>query len=113
MLRMVETGEATVLRSPNGSRHHLSVNNDGSLFTETGTVYSETLVIGAGGVSTGTPISLPNAGDYLGDELQVSLNASPLDLGLDWQMVGAGVKTPVEFTFDLNENDEIEFKKVV
>ena len=112
-MRMVDVGESVVLRSPNGERHHLEVDNDGTLATTTGTVYNETLVISAGGLSTGTPVTLPNGGSYLGEELEVSLNSSPLDIGVDYQYIGSGIKTQIEFTFDLVENDEINFKKIV
>jgi len=111
--RMVDTGDSVVLRSPDNSRHFLGVQNDGTVFTETDTVYSETLIIGAGGVSTGTPISLPNSGDYLGEELEVKLNAAVMTLGSEYQYVGTGIKTQIAFLFDLVENDTIDFKKIV
>ena len=113
IMRGVDFGEAVVLRSPDGSRHHLEVGNDGILSTTSGLIYNETLVIGAGGVSTGVAVSLPNSGNYLGEELQVNLNSSPLENGADYEYVGSGVKTQVAFTFDLVENDEITFEKVV
>ena len=113
MLRGVDLGESVILTSPNGTRHHLEVENDGVLSTTSGIVYNETLVIGVGGVSTGTPISLPNSEIYLGGELQVLLGVTPLEVGIDYQYVGSGVKTQIECTFDLIEDDELTFKKVV
>lgn len=113
VMRGVDSGEAVVLRSPDGTRHHLEVGNDGILSTTSGIIYNETLVIGAGGVSTGTPVSLPNSGDYLGEELQVELNSSVVELGSDYEYAGIGVKTKIAFTFDLVQGDEVTFTKVV
>jgi hypothetical protein len=113
VMRGVDSGEAVVLRSPDGTRHHLEVGNDGILSTTSGIIYNETLVIGAGGVSTGTPVSLPNSGDYLGEELQVELNSSVVELGSDYEYAGIGVKTEIAFTFDLVQGDEVTFTKVV
>lgn len=116
--RMVDTGDSTMLRSPDGTRHFLGVENDGTLFTESGTVYNETLVIGAGGVSTGTPVTLPLSETYLGEELEIKYTPNggsqgTLEVGADYQYVGEGVKTQIEFTFDLAEDDELEFTKIV
>jgi len=113
VMRMVETGDSTILISPNGTRHHLGINNDGSMLTTSGTVYNETLVVGVGGIATGTALTLPNAGDYLGEELEIKLNAVVMVVGVDYQYIGTGVKTQIEFTFDLVENDSIVFTKVV
>ncbi len=113
VMRGVESGDATVLTSPNGSRHHLKVTNEGVLNTTTGTVYNETLVIGVGGVSTGSPITLPNSETYLGQELQVELNSSVVELGSDYEYTGIGVKNEIAFTFDLVQGDEVTFTKVV
>ena len=111
--RMVDTGDSIVLRSPDNSRHFLGVQDDGTVYTETDVVYSETLVIGAGGVSTGTSISLPNSGDYLGEELEVKLNSVVMTVGSEYQYVGTGVKTQIAFLFDLVETDSIDFAKIV
>jgi len=113
VMRGVESSDATVLTSPNGSIRHLKVTNKGVSNTTTGTVYNETLVIGVGGVSTGSPIALPNSETYLGQELQVELNSSVVDLGSDYEYAGIGVKTEIAFTFDLVQGDEVTFTKVV
>lgn len=118
VMRTVDTGDTTMLRSPDGTRHFLGISNEGTLYTENGTVYNETLVIGAGGVTTGVPVSLPLSETYLGEELQIKYTPSGgsqgiLSVGGDYQYVGDGVKTQVEFTFDLAENDELEFIKIV
>jgi len=111
--RMVDTGDSVVLRSPDNSRHFLGVQNDGTVYTETDIVYSETLIIGAGGVATGVPISLPNSGDYLGEELEVKLNSVVMAVGSEYQYVGTGIKTQIAFLFDLVEADSIDFTKIV
>ena len=111
--RMVDTGDSVMLRSPDNSRHFLGVQDDGTVFTETDTVYSETLIIGAGGVSTGVAISLPNSGNYLGEELEVKLNSVVMVLGDEYQYIGTGIKTQISFLFDLVETDSIDFTKIV
>ena len=111
--RMVEQGEAVVLRSPDGTRHFLDVDNEGILSTTSGIIYNETLVIGAGGVTTGTPVSLPLGETYLGEELEVKLNDVVLNVGSEYEYASEGIKTQVAFTFDLIENDELEFSKII
>ncbi len=113
VMRTVDSGDATVLTSPNGSRFLLDIDDGGTLSTVVGNVYSETLIIGAGGVSTGSPISLPNSGNYLGGELEVKLNDVIMTVGSEYQYIGTGVKTQIAFLFDLIESDEIVFSKIV
>ena len=113
VMRTVDTGDATILTSPNGTHFFLDIDNTGILSTVSGIVYSETLVIGAGGVSTGTPISLPNSGSYLGKELEIKLNDVVMQVGSEYQFEGTGVKTQISFLFDLVETDSIDFTKIV
>ena len=113
VMRGVDSGEAVMLRSPDNTRHFLGVDNEGTLYTNSGTVYNETLIVGAGGISTGSPISLPNSENYLGEELEIKLNSTIMDLGSEYQYEGTGIKTQISFLFDLVEDDQIDFKKIV
>ena len=110
---MVDTGESVMLRAPNGNRHLISVSDEGVIATTTGTVYNEIVLVGVGGLSTGVPLTLPSSETYLGDELEVKLGSTVLSVGTDYEYVGTGIKTQVAFTFDLVEDDEINFKKIV
>ena len=77
------------------------------------TIYDETTVVGAGGISTGTSITLPGGGDYVGDDLEVFLNGEFMDQGIDWSTVGAAPRTQIQMTFDLVEGDRLRFRKDV
>jgi hypothetical protein len=111
--RMVETGDAVMLTSPDQTRWSLQVDNSGVLSTVSGTIYTESIIVGASGITTGTPITLPNGGTYLGEELQVKLNGVVVDVGDEYDYEGTGVKTQIHFKFDLIENDVIDFTKIV
>lgn len=74
------------------------------------TIYDETTVIGVGGVTTGVNITLPNAGTYEGDDLEVFLNGEFMDRGIDWNEVGSAPRTDIQFTFDLVEGDRVRFR---
>lgn len=70
-----------------------------------------------GPISSGTPVTLPESGTYIGDELIVKLNGVSLVPGFNYNFVGTGSKTQVSFVFDLNGTrsvpDVIEFYKEV
>lgn len=74
-------------------------------------IYDETLVVGAGGITTGTNITLPSGGDYTGDDLEVYLNGDFMDLDIDWNTVGAAPRTQIQMTFNLVEGDRLRFRK--
>jgi hypothetical protein len=75
------------------------------------TIYDETLVVGVGGITTGTPVNLPSGKSYFGYELEVYLNGQFLEPGIDFEIEGTGDShTQVSFTFDLNENERVRFK---
>lgn len=73
-------------------------------------IYDETTVIGAGGVTTGTNITLPNAGTYEGEELEIYLNGEFMDRGIDWNEVGSVPRSDIQMTFDLVEGDRLRFR---
>lgn len=73
------------------------------------TIYDESVTIGAGGLSTGSPLSLPSAQTYDSEELEVYLNSQRLDY-TDYTFEGIVPRTQVSFTFDLLENDVIRFR---
>jgi hypothetical protein len=74
------------------------------------TIYDDSLVVGAGGIETGTPIELPSGQLYQGSELEVYLNGSAMEYGNDYQYVGTGSKSQIEMTFDLTEGDQLRFR---
>ena len=73
-------------------------------------IYDETYTVGVGGVTTGSPISLPSSQTYNSEELEVYLNGQRLDDTIDYNYIGSVPRTQVSFTFDLLENDLIRFR---
>lgn len=74
------------------------------------TIYDETLTIGVGGLTTGSPLTLPSSQTYTNEELEVYFNNTRLDVTLDYAYVGPIPHTQVTFTFDLDEDDVIRFR---
>lgn len=74
-------------------------------------IYDETTVIGAGGVTTGSPVTLPNSETYEDEELWVFLNGQTLEAVTDYNYEGTIPRTDVSFTFDLVEGDAVRFRK--
>jgi hypothetical protein len=95
---------AYVLRVATGYPRH---------FTESAspTIYDESVAL-ASPVNAGVSYTLPNSGSYEGDELEIYLDGQVLDSGLDFTFVGTGVKTQVQFTFNLLAGDNIRFRKI-
>ncbi len=73
------------------------------------TIYEQSVDVGST-VTSGTAVTLPAAGSYVGDELEITLNGQVLDSGVDWNTVGSGTKTQVSYTFDLLAGDHIRYK---
>lgn len=75
------------------------------------TIYDETVVVGAGGITTGTLITLPSGKSYFGDDLEVFLGGQFLEPGIDYTIEGTGDShTQISMTFDLNENERVRFR---
>ena len=74
------------------------------------TIYDQTTVIGVGGLATGSPLTLPNAQTYTGDELEVYFNGQRVEDVLDFNWVGTAPRTQVTFTFDLVQGDAIRLR---
>ena len=74
------------------------------------TIYDEVIAVGSGGITTGTSISLPSAGTYSGDDLEVYLNGEFMEKDLDWNEVGSVPRTDIQMTFDLVEGDRLRFR---
>ena len=75
------------------------------------TIYDETIAIGVGGISTGTPITLPTSKTYTGDELEVFLGGQFLEPGVDYTYSGTGPEyTQIAITFDLLETERLRFR---
>lgn len=55
-------------------------------------------------------ITLPNSGEYSGDELEVYLNNIRLHYLFDYTYVGSGTRTQVSINFDLEVNDILRFR---
>lgn len=73
-------------------------------------IYDEEVSIGAGGLSTGSPLTLPLGQTYTSDELEVYLNGQRIDSVLDFNFYGSAPRTAVTFTFDLVQGDYIRFR---
>lgn len=80
--------------------------------------YLDVVVSGASGpnqinqasATTGTSITLPVSGTYIGLELEVYLNGTRVEDVIDYNFVGSGTKTQVAFTFDLVASDRVRFR---
>jgi hypothetical protein len=64
-----------------------------------------------GPILAGTNITLPNSGQYSGDELLVDLNGQTCENGLDFNYVGSPPRTQIAFTFDLFVDDRLYLRK--
>lgn len=75
-------------------------------------IYDESVLI-VTPVTSGVPYTLPNSGNYEGEELEIMLDGQVLDSGADYNFVGAGpTRTQVSFTFNLVAGDNIRFRKI-
>jgi hypothetical protein len=76
------------------------------------TIYDQTFTV-ISDITTGTPITLPSAGTYTGEELEVRLNGIRMDSGIDYNFIGSPPRTQISFTFDLvggSNPDYINFR---
>lgn len=75
------------------------------------TIYDQNSTIGGGGLTTGTPLTLPSSQTYDSSELEVYLNNVRLTPVLDYNYVGASPpRTQVSFTFDLLATEVVRFR---
>lgn len=88
------------------------VNGIGRMFDESSatTIYDQNTVIGVGGLTTGTPITLPSSQTYDSSELEVYLDNIRLTPGIDYNYVSSPPRTQITFTFDLLENETVRFR---
>lgn len=91
-------GEATITASSGGS---------GSV-----TIYDEAFTVGAGGLSSGSNITLPNGGTYEDKDLRVYLRGQLWEDGVDFDFVGPSGpgKTQIQLLQDVEEGDTIRFR---
>lgn len=61
-------------------------------------------------VAAGTPITLPNSGTYISEELEVYIGGQRLEDFVDYNYVGTGVRSQISMTFDLEVSDRIRFR---
>ena len=74
-------------------------------------IYDDVTVVGAGGITAGTPVTLPNAGEYQDKDLEIYLRGQFLEPGYDFNYVGNTIiKTQVTFTNNLIEGDRIHWR---
>ena len=73
-------------------------------------IFDETITIGAGGVTTGTLVTLPSSQTYSGEELELYLNGQRIDSVIDYNFEGSIPRTQISFTFDLVEGDLLRFR---
>lgn len=89
--------------------------------SSTPTIYDEYLLVVSGApsnaneitgpITAGVNVTLPNSGQYTGDELMVDLNGQTLENGFDFNYVGSPPRTQVAFTFQLLIGDRLYFRK--
>jgi hypothetical protein len=74
-------------------------------------IYDQTLVIGQGGISAGTNITLPNGAEYNDVELEVYLDGQFLEPTIDYNYVGVTPpRTQIQLTFDVLQNERLRFR---
>lgn len=74
-------------------------------------VYDETVVVGVGGLSAGTNITLPNSETYKDVELTVYLGGDLIEVTEDYNYVGSDPRTQIQIIVDLFENERLRFRK--
>lgn len=62
-----------------------------------------------GPIITGTDITLPDGQEYHSKELQIFINGNRLESVFDYMYVGSVPRTKIQFTFDLEILDRIDF----
>lgn len=71
--------------------------------------YDETWTL-ASPVTSGTAITLPNSGSYIGEEIEVFVNNIPQDSYVDFNFVGTGTRTQISFTYPLRTGDVLRVR---
>lgn len=83
------------------------------------TIYDQSLTVvpsGAGAnqingpVLTGASVTLPGGQTYTAIELQIYLNGDRLEPVFDYSYVGSAPRTQVQFTFQLEVGDRLDFR---
>lgn len=83
------------------------------------TIYDQSLTVvpsGAGAnqingpVTAGTNVTLPGSQTYTAAELQIYLNGDRLEPIFDYSYVGSPLRTQVQFTFQLEVGDRVDFR---
>jgi len=73
------------------------------------TIYDQTYNV-VSGITAGVSVTLPSAGTYTSEELELRLNGVKMDSGIDYNFVGSPPRTQVSFTFDLVIGDQLNFR---
>ena len=73
------------------------------------TIYDQTYNV-VSGITAGVSVTLPSAGTYTSEELELRLNGVRMDSGIDYNFVGSPPRTQVSFTFDLVIGDQLNFR---
>lgn len=92
---------ATALRLVNGMPR---------MQTLSASVYDEVVIVGVGGLSSGSSVTLPSSQTYTGTDLKVFLNGQLLEVVEDYNYVGSAPRTQIQTVFDLNEDERIRFR---
>src|SRR5690348_981835 len=75
------------------------------------TIYDASITVGGGGLTSGTPVTLPSSQTYSSEELEVFLNGIRLDNVEDYNYVGGSPpRTQITFTFDIEAGEIIRFR---
>lgn len=76
------------------------------------TIYDEIVVVGGGGITAGTSITLPSAKTYQDAELAVYLDGQFLEPTIDYTYVGLAPRTQIQMTFDLLSGERLRLRIV-
>jgi hypothetical protein len=75
-----------------------------------GSIYDETIVIGAGGLAASSLVTLPNSKTYNDVDLKVFLNGQFLEVVEDFTYVGSIPRTQIQTVFDLEEGERLRLR---
>jgi len=77
---------------------------------DSGAIYDEVIVIGSGGLSAGSLITLPGLKTYNDIDLKVYLNGQYLEVVEDYNYVGSIPRTQIQTVIDLFENERLRLR---
>lgn len=85
------------------------VNGIPRMVTTASLIYDQLFTI-SGTITSGTSITLPSSGSFVGADLQVYVNGVIQELTNDYTYVGSSPYTQVTFTYNLLTTDTLRFR---